>query len=305
MSTPAPPRTSAVPTPGDAAILDALRRGNYQRPSALRVLELFRVEPAFFADLAAEGKRLVADEQPIGWDDPANNSRYDKPYGTALQYSLFNESGRFDDVSGIHVPTAEGKAFHHAGRYPTLGRLVEALPGKWNLRLNVMSRSSGVRPHKEFIIVRSGGRSWVRARFHLPLQTNPGAQVYLDGDWFHLDEGSVFLFNNGCIHTAVNDGDSPRLHLVWDARLTREVMDALFGVGDVAPFLRWVPAEERLVEPVRRQRRGSYEVSPFYLSRYRRLHLDKLRVPPWRFQDAATRVDWARQRREPLSYAAG
>src|SRR5690606_3713771 len=74
-----------------------------------------------------------------------------------------------------------------------------------------------------------GGKVALRARFHLPLITTPQARMLADGGLFHFKAGYVYLFNNGCVHSASNDADSDRLHLVWDQLMTERAIDAMFG----------------------------------------------------------------------------
>lgn len=293
------------PNARDAAILSGLRKGEFQRSDALRLRRIFRVDDELLLSMQQEATTIVDEEHPVVWDDDENPSRYDRPFGTALQFSLFNRSGEFNDLRDTHDQDASGKSFRHADRFPALARFIDAWPDKWNFRLNVMMQSSGVRPHKEFVVMRSGpgDERWLRARFHLPLQSNFHAEVLLDGDWHHLDVGDVYLFNNGCIHTAVNHGPSARLHLVWDTRLTERAMAAIFGSDDLFEDVRRVDRSEAHPQPRRHEPVRDYEVAPFYLGRYRRLRLDALRVPPWRFQNLSTRFDYVRRRAEPLGYA--
>jgi quercetin dioxygenase-like cupin family protein len=53
-------------------------------------------------------------------------------------------------------------------------------------------------------------------RFHLPLVTNPGAWMIVDGVRYHLPAGAVFCFDKHVEHSAANDGDEPRTHLIVD-----------------------------------------------------------------------------------------
>jgi hypothetical protein len=90
----------------------------------------------------------------------------------------------------------------------------------------------------------------VRARFHLPLVTSPGASLLLDGDLHHLEAGTVYLVNHGCVHAAENAGAADRVHLVWDMLLTAPAAEVMFGTGPAPegftrPQARAVPARGR------------------------------------------------------------
>lgn len=53
-------------------------------------------------------------------------------------------------------------------------------------------------------------------RFHLPLVTNPGAWLEVDGERYHLAAGTVFAFDNRVSHRGANEGDTDRIHMVID-----------------------------------------------------------------------------------------
>lgn len=53
-------------------------------------------------------------------------------------------------------------------------------------------------------------------RFHVPLVTNPGAWLTVDGERYHLPAGHVFAFDKHRPHSGGNDGDTPRSHLIID-----------------------------------------------------------------------------------------
>jgi hypothetical protein len=52
---------------------------------------------------------------------------------------------------------------------------------------------------------------------HIPLITNPGCHFVYDHRAFSMPaDGSVYVVNNGRMHTFVNAGASPRLHLTFE-----------------------------------------------------------------------------------------
>jgi hypothetical protein len=53
-------------------------------------------------------------------------------------------------------------------------------------------------------------------------------------DWkkFWLKRGIIYFFNDGCIHTAGNDGDQTRYHLIWDCRLDDKMFDTVLNVNN-------------------------------------------------------------------------
>jgi Aspartyl/Asparaginyl beta-hydroxylase len=55
-------------------------------------------------------------------------------------------------------------------------------------------------------------------RFHIPLVTNPGVQMYSAHENLHMPVGSLWLFNNRVKHSAANWGSFSRIHVVFEVR---------------------------------------------------------------------------------------
>jgi hypothetical protein len=244
-----------------AELLAAIRAAD-RHEGGLRFLRLLGVEPAFFATLRGEVERLVADEQPSSVSRPGHVTGWTGPYGDVLQYSLLNRSSRYDDWSSDHDLSCFGKRFRDEERYPALGRLVAELPHLVNARVSVLGPGAGLSPHEEHSVFETAaGTLAVRARLHLPVVTNPHAELTLDGAVHHLRAGVVHFVNHGCVHAAVNAGRQPRIHLIFDELLTAEAFDVLFGAGPppgspLEPLAeearRSVPLREEPVGPARR-----------------------------------------------------
>jgi hypothetical protein len=83
--------------------------------------------------------------------------------------------------------------------------------------------------------------------------TNAAAELMLDGHVYHLEPGTLYFVNHGCVHSARNGHDSePRLHLTWDMLLTHDAFACMFGDDALAfPAVR-VPQDARVPAPVRR-----------------------------------------------------
>jgi hypothetical protein len=213
---------------------------------AIPCLRLLRVASGPFRELREECLRLSQCGTPSDACAARHVTRWAGPYGTVRQYSLWNRSGRFDDFSADHDQSCLGKAFHHAADYPALAAFLSAFPHRINSRLNVLGAGSGLRPHREHVCLRArSGGVGLRLRFHLPVVTGPGAAVLLGGEVYAFEEGVVYLFNQGCVHGARNDGPAERLHLIWDLLLTSEAAQVMFG--EDAPPLQ----AERFVGPDR------------------------------------------------------
>jgi len=234
-----------------AEIIAAMSEADLERPS-LRGLRLFDLESACLDQLHRECLALVRAERPSDVSNRNHVTHWTKPRGTVLQYSLLNNSGRFDDTSTDHDLSCRGKRFHAADRYPNLAALIAAFPHSANFRLNVLAPGAALSPHKEPVCFRSSsGVIGLRLRLHLAVATNPAAEVVLDGQIFTFSEGQIILFNQGCVHAARNGGRTDRLHLVWDMLLTKTTSNILFG--DAPPHFpaRRRDAVEQILSPKR------------------------------------------------------
>ena len=138
-----------------------------------------------------------------------------------------------------------------------------------------MGPGAALAPHEEHSVFRVRGSSVaLRARFHLPIVTNPLAELTLDGFVYHLAAGGVYFVNHGCVHSARNRGDESRVHIVWDMLLTREAFEFMFEKAGPWPLDR-VAEDEWTPAPLRKGRVGAY-----------------LRLPPIVERDEADRIDW-------------
>lgn len=59
------------------------------------------------------------------------------------------------------------------------------------------------------------------ARYHVPLATNSKAWLYSGGEAASPPVGQLTLFNNRVLHSAANFGQSPRMHLIIDVRISQ------------------------------------------------------------------------------------
>jgi hypothetical protein len=58
---------------------------------------------------------------------------------------------------------------------------------------------------------------WLR-RIHVPLTTNEDALMLAGGQRFHLAVGSAYLIDTRVEHAISNDGETPRIHFMFDVR---------------------------------------------------------------------------------------
>jgi hypothetical protein len=53
-------------------------------------------------------------------------------------------------------------------------------------------------------------------KIHVPLTTNDRVAFWIDGRAYHLPVGEVFEVNNMAVHAVRNDGDTDRIHLIFE-----------------------------------------------------------------------------------------
>lgn len=53
-------------------------------------------------------------------------------------------------------------------------------------------------------------------KIHVPLLTNSECFFKVGGESFHMQEGEAYEVNNNDVHSAVNGGDTDRIHLIFE-----------------------------------------------------------------------------------------
>ena len=241
-------------------LIDDLIKGNYHKNPENKALELFKVDETFFADLKKEVIQIVQSESPSQVNKAGHVTRWTRPVGNAFQFSLLNQTGRFDDFSTDQIKSRGNKKFHHKKTYPKLAEFISKFPGMTNLRINILDTNSRLSQHEEDISLYhdTTGKPALRTRFHLPIITNPRALMFLEGDLYHFNAGKIYFFHNGCIHAAENNNSTyARIHLIWDMLLTDDTFTRMFQQSTPVNFLN--PVEDQKVRPV-----GQVPIDPNY-----------------------------------------
>lgn len=235
------------------ALFRGLRRGNSQGVGGLVCRKILRLQPEFLGEIQQEVNDLCEHHLPSDVHDPEHITHWTQPFGGVYQFSLFNRSGCFDDFSSDHDHSCLHKHFHAGEAYPALARLMAALPHLVNFRLNLLCPQSGLQAHEENLFFLSKHHTVAaKLRFHLPVQTNPGAEVMLAGQIHHLEAGTIYFVHHGCAHSAHNHGDENRLHLVWDMLLTQDTFHWMQGLATCCnDALLPIPEDQANCEPLR------------------------------------------------------
>lgn len=239
-------------------VITAIANTNHHVEPGLKAAKLYDLDPDFFINLKKDVLRLISENQPSDVGEKGHVTNWTKPWGYAIQYSLLNSTGLFDDTSVDHDSSIFNKSFHYAEEYPYLNLFIEMFPHATNFRANLMGAESGLSQHEECSCMGNHkGEPMIRARFHIPIKTNDDVNMFVDGDVFSFKEGVIYFFNNGGIHSAENNHPTEeRVHLVWDMLLTEDTFNRMFARTNYPSHLltpseecELVPSFHRAIDP--------------------------------------------------------
>ncbi|MGH1543519.1 MAG: aspartyl/asparaginyl beta-hydroxylase domain-containing protein [Arenicella sp.] len=232
-----------------------------QHQGGLRCMQLFTLNRSFMEKLQYEVESYCQTHSASDISEPSHVTNWVHTSGEVIQYSLLNHSGLTNDFSTDHDLSCKGKWFFDEMQYPTIGKLINCWPHLINFRINVLQAGSILAAHEEHIPFRTQSDSiGARLRFHLPVFTNKDAELNLDNHIYHLPTGAINLVNQGCVHSAKNNGGNSRIHLVWDALLTEKLYHFLFHHQHQTRFLQ--PDKPVPAQPQREEEIGPYRRLP-------------------------------------------
>jgi hypothetical protein len=214
-----------------------------QYPST-KLIPCFRVKDSVMNEIEKEVKQLTENCQKSLVNSKEHPTNWTKPYGTAVQLSLFNTSGDTSDFSTDHNNSQNNKFFvaPNAKNVNSIFKMFEH--SVVNFRINGMGKNSGLSPHKESNIIDKR----YKCRFHLPVFTNKNSWVMIGWEKFWLKRGIIYFFNNGLVHSAGNNGEEIRYHLVFDTILDDKLYNEFFNKENLElPYpnlLTRIPREE-------------------------------------------------------------
>jgi hypothetical protein len=263
------------------AFIKNIIKANFHK-GGIKCLRLYKMKIDFYSNLKREVLKLAKENQP---SDVRNKDHISheatRPYGENFQYSLFNETGRFNDPSKDWNRTGKNKKFHHADKYSYIASFINAFPGITNMKLLVLGPNSGLYPHEAHIIHPEKNKKKLILRFHLPIKTNNHAEMLLDNDFFRFEEQFIYFFNEGCIHSAYNHGTESRYHLSWDMCLSQEVFDLMFSdIETVNDLMKKMIGIKKDMVPHKHERINAYELQGNSKIIYEKLRLKKIGLQP-------------------------
>jgi hypothetical protein len=96
----------------------------------------------------------------------------------------------------------------------------------------------------------------VRDRYHLVLSSPDGSKMRCMNETSVWNDGELWWFNNKVDHEAFNQGDSWRIHLIFDL-LPKHLMPLMERIKDFTPYYQDLralsPAPEKQVSPVKEE----------------------------------------------------
>lgn len=170
--------------------------------------------------LAAEVETLRSDpwkaQRSIGQDGVIGESAID---WTILSLrSAGGDAARTDPGGAGPVDHADTP---HLAKTPHLAAALRGLPAPL-LAARLMSLGSGVevKEHRDA----KCGLPWGLVRLHIPVITNPGAVMVIEGREYHWDAGRLWFGDFNRLHYVRNTGTAARVHLVVDCLVTPELL---------------------------------------------------------------------------------
>jgi hypothetical protein len=121
-----------------------------------------------------------------------------------------SEKATDGEVRDVDVPVATDVL----QRMPAMRRMLDKLDLRYMMvRLAKLDPDGALWEHRDYQDLRRVKRQ----RIHLPLDTNPKAELISRGRRFHMERGQLWTFQPTAAHAAHNAGDRPRIHLIIDA----------------------------------------------------------------------------------------
>ena len=121
--------------------------------------------------------------------------------------SVITRDTVFEGMEVVDCPAMAVPAFAKA--ILDLGRLAY---GEMARAMIVRLRPFGfITPHTD-----EGSYALATERFHWVIQTNDEASCRIDDEIIHMEASEVWWFDKHTRHSCTNDGETPRVHLIFD-----------------------------------------------------------------------------------------
>ncbi|MDM4777835.1 aspartyl/asparaginyl beta-hydroxylase domain-containing protein [Micromonospora sp. b486] len=116
---------------------------------------------------------------------------------------------------------------------PYLAHVLDSIPAQLrSARLMALGPGVDSGEHSDY----KYGPLWGTARLHVPITTTPGAKLHLEGTPHQWQPGTLWFGDFSRTHRVQNEDDVPRVHLVIDTLVSRQLLD-LFPAEQREQFL--------------------------------------------------------------------
>ena len=204
----------------------------------IKVLRLFECDAPLFVAMQQEAMafvdqhpgQLVVGDHPTAAYVQASDPDWTLKPGTIRQYSLYNSKD--DELFNDEDHHWKGVTRQFNSKLPALREFAGRYFGGsvlQNFRMQSIRGGSDLGRHRERIVGIPGREPQYKLRFHLPIVTNPGVAFWMDGESFTMKAGSVYLFNQGCMHGVANAGTELRVHYIFDCYLDDDIASGMIA----------------------------------------------------------------------------
>jgi Aspartyl/Asparaginyl beta-hydroxylase. len=167
------------------------------------------------AHLQAEALAFAESE----WIPHFNKGYYSGDWSAIPLRSVNGDPTRiFPDPAGL-LPLADTI---HLQRCPYIKTVIDTFQcDKADVRLLRLKAGSSIKEHKDFDLIFEDGE----IRLHIPVATNDKMEFYLNKVRVVMEEGSCWYLNFSMPHSVHNGGDTDRIHLVIDCKMSTWMRD--------------------------------------------------------------------------------
>lgn len=165
---------------------------------------------------AEKMKAEAAQLDTLLWKQHYNKSHYEGGW-TVLPLRSIN--GSLDNIVSVHAGAGTINYYEDTVLLSSCPYFQTVLSffacEKTSVRLMKLHAGAMIREHRDQEMSFEEGE----VRFHIPVETNPGVEFYLDGEQVPMQEGECWYLNLSLKHNVNNTGTTDRVHLVIDCKV--------------------------------------------------------------------------------------
>lgn len=114
------------------------------------------------------------------------------------------------------APYAEMKRTELSGQLPAFSALLDSFKcPHGRIRITRLDPGAGIDKHRD-VAHEVANLAFRKVRLHIPIETNPGVFFWVNGEKIRMEPGRLYYVNFSKLHYVMNEGETPRYHLVMD-----------------------------------------------------------------------------------------